>query len=77
VCEAHFSIMHQLVVLKPYVEKHLKEFHKKKQDDDLLMKQYKLHCTTWLKNLNLSIGKTEEEKMIHLFTSGPHNLVKS
>jgi hypothetical protein len=29
-----------------------------------------------LKDLNLPIGKTELEKMIHLLTSGPHSLVK-
>jgi hypothetical protein len=29
VCEAHFSIMHQLAVMRPYVEKHLKRFTRK------------------------------------------------
>jgi hypothetical protein len=41
------------------------------------MKQLKLHFTTWLKDPNLPIGETKEEKMIHLLTSGPHILVKS
>jgi hypothetical protein len=41
------------------------------------MKQHKLHFTTRLKDLNLPIGETEEEKMIHLLTSGPHSLIKS
>jgi hypothetical protein len=41
------------------------------------MKQHKLHFTTLLKELNIPVGKTEEEKMIHLLTSGPHSLVKS
>jgi hypothetical protein len=75
--EAHFSIMHQLAVMRPYVEKHLQELRKKNQDEDLIMKQHKLHFTTWLKDLNLPIGEIEEEKMIHLLTSGPHCLVKS
>jgi hypothetical protein len=61
--------MHQLAVMRPYVEKHL-------QDEDLIMKQHKIYFTTWLKDLNLPIGKTKEEKMIHLLTSGPQNLVK-
>jgi hypothetical protein len=41
------------------------------------MKQHELHFTTWLKDLNLPIGETKEEKTIHLLTSGPHSLVKS
>jgi hypothetical protein len=69
--------MHQLVVVRPYVEKHLQELCEKNQDEDLIMKQHKLHFTTWLKDLNLPVSKTEEEKMIHLLTSSPHNLVKS
>jgi hypothetical protein len=40
------------------------------------MKQYMFYFTTWLKDLNLPTGETEEEKMIHLLTSGPHSLVK-
>jgi hypothetical protein len=41
------------------------------------MKQHKLHFTMWLKDLNLLVGEIEEEKMIPLLISGPHNLVKS
>jgi hypothetical protein len=41
------------------------------------MKQHKLHFTTWLKDLNLRVGETEEEKMIRLLIFGPHSLVKS
>jgi hypothetical protein len=69
--------MHQLAIMRPYVEKHLQELHEKNQDEDLFMKQYKLHFTTWLEDRNLPIGETEEEKMIHLLTSGQHSLVKS
>jgi hypothetical protein len=49
----------------------------KNHDEDLIMKQHKLHFTTWLKDLNLPIGERKEEKMIHLLTSGPYSLVKS
>jgi hypothetical protein len=41
------------------------------------MKQHKLHFTTWLTELNLSIGEIEEEKTIHLLASSPHILIKS
>jgi hypothetical protein len=77
VCETHFSIMHQLAVMRPYIEKYLQELHEKNQDEDLIMKQHKLHFTTWMKDTNLPVGETEEEKMIRLLTSAPHNLVKS
>jgi hypothetical protein len=55
----------------------LQELHEKNQDRALIMKQYKLHFTTWLKDLNLPVGKTEEEKTNCLLASGPHSLVKS
>jgi hypothetical protein len=77
VCEAHFSIMHQLEVMRQYVMKHLQELREKNQDKDLIMKQHKLHFTTWLKDINLPVGEIEEEKMICLLTSDPHSLVKS
>jgi hypothetical protein len=75
--EADFSVMHQLAVMRSYVEKHLQELREKNQDEVLIMKQHKLHFTTWLKDLNLPVGETGEEKMIRLLTSGPHSLVKS
>jgi hypothetical protein len=43
--EAHFSVMHQLVVMRPYIEKQLQELHEKNQDEVLIMKQHKLHFT--------------------------------
>jgi hypothetical protein len=49
--------MHQLAVMRPYIEKHLQELHKKKQYDVLIMKQHKLHFTIWLKDLNLPVGE--------------------
>jgi hypothetical protein len=68
--------MHQLAVMRPYVEKHLQELCEKKQDEVLIIKQHKLHFTTWLNDLNLHVGETEEEKMFHLLNFGSHSLVK-
>jgi hypothetical protein len=69
--------MQQLVVMRPYVEKHLQELHERIQDETLIMKQHKLHFTAWLKNLNILIGETLEEKMIYLLAAAPHNVVKA
>jgi hypothetical protein len=41
------------------------------------MKQHKFHFIAWLKNLNIPIGKTSEEKIIYLLAAGPHSVVKS
>jgi hypothetical protein len=63
--------------MKPYIEKHLQELHERIQDKTLIMKQHKLHFTAWLKDLNIPIGETPEEKMIYLLAAGPHSVVKS
>jgi hypothetical protein len=55
----------------------LEELCEKNQGEDLIIKQHKLHFTTWLKDLNIPLGETEEEKIIHLLTSGPYNSGKS
>jgi hypothetical protein len=59
--------------MRPYIEKHLQEL----QDEAFIMKQHKLHFTTWLKDLNIYVGETSEEKRIYLLATGPHSLVKS
>jgi hypothetical protein len=51
--------MHQLAVMRPYIEKDLQKLCEKNQDEDLIMKQHKLHFTTRLKDLNLPVGETE------------------
>jgi hypothetical protein len=33
VCDTHFSIMYQLAVMRPYIEKHLQELHERIQDE--------------------------------------------
>jgi hypothetical protein len=75
--EAYFGVMHQLAVMRPYIEKHLQELREKNQDEVLIMKQHKLHFTRWWKDLNLHVGETAEERTICLLTSCPHSFVKS
>jgi hypothetical protein len=77
VCKAHFSILHQLAVMRPYVEKHLQDLRERIQDEALIMKQHNLHFTAWLNDLNILVGEIPEEKMIYLLPAGPHSFVKS
>jgi hypothetical protein len=69
--------MHHLGVMRSYVERHLQELRERIQDESFIMKQLKLHFTTWWKNLNIHIGETPEEKTIYLLAASPHSLVKS
>jgi hypothetical protein len=69
--------MQQLAVMRPYVEKQFQELCKRIQDKTLIMKQHKLDFTAWLKDLNIPIGETPEEKMIYLLAAGPHSVVKT
>jgi hypothetical protein len=55
----------------------LQEFRERIQDETLIMKQHKLHFTAWLKDLNIPIGDTPEEKMIYLLATSPHSVIKS
>jgi hypothetical protein len=63
--------------MRPYVEKHLHVLREKIQDETLIMKQHKFHFTAWLKDLNVPIIETPDEKMIYLLDAGPHSVVKS
>jgi hypothetical protein len=69
--------MHQLAVMRPYVENHLQELRKRIQDEALIMKQHNLQFTARLKDLNIHVGETAEEKMIYFLDAGPHSSVKS
>jgi hypothetical protein len=68
--------MQQLAVMRPYIEKHLQELRERIQDKTLIMKQHKLHFTAWLKDRNIPIGETPEEKMIYFLVAGPHSVMK-
>jgi hypothetical protein len=63
--------------MRQFVEKHLHKLREKIQDETLIIKEHKFHFTAWLKDPNIPIGETPEEKMIYLLAAGPHSVVKS
>jgi hypothetical protein len=54
----------------------LQELREKIQDEALIIKHQKLHFAAWVKDLNIPIGETPEEKIIYLLTTSPHSVVK-
>ena len=79
VLEAHFSVMHELQIMAPYVDQHLQELREKNggQTEAWIMKQHKLHFTAWLKDLDLPLGETIEEKTKHRLSQGPLRFVQT
>jgi hypothetical protein len=52
--EAHHSILNQLVVMEPYVDKHLEEIraaHDGQRMEAWIQKQHKISFATWIKEL--------------------------
>jgi hypothetical protein len=67
--EAHFSIVHQIEIVAPYIEQHL-QLRDENEDCPYswIMKEHK-HCfTMWLKDQNLQVG---EENIMGALAQGP------
>jgi hypothetical protein len=77
--KAHYSVLHQLAIMIPFVERHLKELRQinKHMDEKWIMKEHKIHFTSWLRDLNLESGETSEENMISALSFGPSPMVKT
>ena len=77
--ESYYSVMHQLAIMRPYVEQHLQELREKNEDRDeeWIMKEHKIHFTPWLRDLNLPIGEIDEEMMINKLSYGPLSMVQT
>ena len=77
--DAHYSILHQLHIAAPYIQQHLQQLREKNEHstEDRIMKEHKRCFTSWLKNQNLPIDTTKDEKMMRLLADGPLMLVTS
>jgi hypothetical protein len=52
--EAHHSVLNQLVVIEPLVEKHLEEIHTtydRQRMEAWVQKQHKINFMAWIKDL--------------------------
>jgi hypothetical protein len=72
VLEAHHNILHQLVIIEPFIQQHINELHEQNpgHTDDLVMKQHKSRFNTWLMVKDIPHGETIEEQTIKGLASG-------
>jgi hypothetical protein len=65
--EAHHSVLNQLVVMEPYVEKHLEEIrvaHDRQRTEAWVQKQHKISFTAWIKDLqDIFCGESNKARL--------------
>jgi hypothetical protein len=65
--EAHHNILNQLVVMVPYVDKHLEEIcaaHDEQCMEAWVQKQHKIRFMTWIKELqDIPRGESDEARL--------------
>jgi hypothetical protein len=61
--QAHHNILHQLVVMETYIDKHLEEIraaHDGQRSEAWVQKQHKSSFTEWLKQLDIHHGEADQ-----------------
>ena len=65
--EAHHSVLNQLVVMEPYVDKHLEEIHAAhdgQRTEAWVQIQHKISFTTWIKEMQgIPRGESDEARL--------------
>jgi hypothetical protein len=72
--QAHYNILHQLVVMETYVEKHLDDFcaaHEGQRMEAWVQKQHKSSFTAWLQEQDIPHGEANEAETVKRLASGP------
>jgi hypothetical protein len=79
VLEAHHSILHQLSIMEPLINQHIKEVreHNHGHTEEWLMKEHKNWFTSWLREQDIPNGETLEEHTIKVLPSGPSRQVRT
>jgi len=79
VLEAHHSVLHQLLIMEPLINQHIKEVHKHNHGytEDWLMKEHKNRFTSWLREHDIPNGETLEERTIKVLAFGPSRQVRT
>ena len=77
VASAHFSVLHQLEVMTPFINQHIYIIRVENlgRSDSWIMKEHKHRFTSWLMDQNIKEGTTLEEVTLKWLASGPSSRV--
>jgi hypothetical protein len=71
--QAHYNVLHQLVVMETYVEKHLEDIyaaHDRQRTEAWVQKQHKSNFMVWLKEQDIPHGESDEPETVARLVSG-------
>nr|AAM92812.1 putative transposon protein [Oryza sativa Japonica Group] len=77
--EAHFSVLHQFVIVEPYIDQHIEliRANNKGRTTEWIMKEHEHLFTDWLRDLDLPEGQTTDEMTMKRLACGPSTIVNS
>nr|CAD39322.2 OSJNBb0080H08.14 [Oryza sativa Japonica Group] len=79
VSAAHNSVLQQLAIVEPFIERHLEEIKAcfPGRSNDWISREHKRRFPPWLKDLNLPVGDSVEELTLQRLACGPSSIVNS
>ena len=79
VASAHFSVLHQLEIMSPFIEQHLNivRAESNSRSEAWVMKEHKQRFTTWLMDQNIEEGTTVEGVTLKRLALGPFAQVRT
>jgi hypothetical protein len=79
VSAAHNSVLKQLAIVEPFIERHLEEIKAcfPGRSNDWESREHKRRFPLWFKDLNLPVGNSMEELTLQRLACGPSSIVNS
>ncbi|XP_052152536.1 uncharacterized protein LOC127770769 [Oryza glaberrima] len=79
VSAAHNSILQQLAIVEPFIERHLEEIKAcfPGWSNDWVSREHKRRFPLWFKDLNLPVGDSVEDLTLQRLACGPSSIVNS
>jgi hypothetical protein len=79
IAEAHSSVLQQLAIVEPYIEEYMNEIraYNPRRTASWICNEQKRKFSEWLKEKDLSLGESLEEKTLRRLANGPTSLVTS